>query len=73
MSLFLKRDQRSSEKYALQDAVINLKHAISMEIFNFSVKKWVPITLSSLVEILCWINELNYLNLIFLIKFMGRF
>lgn len=48
MSKFLARDKESFEAYALRDAIITLKHAISMEIFNFSIKQLgIPVTLSS--------------------------
>ena len=49
MSGFLKRDKIAFEEYALQDAIITLKHAISMEKFNMTVKQiGVPLTLSSI-------------------------
>jgi hypothetical protein len=48
MSNFLKRDQKAFEEYALQDAVITLKHGLAMEKFNFSIKQYgIPLTLSS--------------------------
>ena len=31
MSKFLKRDKKAFEEYAIQDAIITLKHAIAME------------------------------------------
>jgi hypothetical protein len=49
MSAFLERDQVAFEEYALQDAVISLKHALSMESFNWGIKQLgVPGTLSSI-------------------------
>jgi hypothetical protein len=49
MSSLLKRDKNKFESYALQDAVITLKHTIAMEEFNFGIQKLgVPLTLSSL-------------------------
>lgn len=49
MTEFFRRDKTKFEAYALQDAVITLKHAIAMEEFNFGIKKLgVPLTLSSL-------------------------
>ena len=48
MKEFLKRDEKAFKEYALQDAIITLKHAIAMEQFNMSVKQiGVPLTLSS--------------------------
>lgn len=48
MSQFLERDKEGFEQYAIQDALITLKHALSMESFNFSLKMLgVPVTLSS--------------------------
>lgn len=50
MSKFLERDKESFEQFALQDAVITLKHSLSMESFNFSIKQLgIPVTLSSLL------------------------
>ena len=47
MRKFLNRDKTAFEKYAVQDAVITLKHAISMEIFNRKCKTLrIPLTLS---------------------------
>ena len=49
MSAFLERDRYGFEEYALQDAIITLKHAISMESFNFGVKQiGIPVTLASM-------------------------
>jgi hypothetical protein len=49
MSAFLKRDKKKFELYAIQDAVITLKHSLFMEEFNFNIKQLgVPLTLSSL-------------------------
>jgi hypothetical protein len=49
MGAFLKRDRIAFEEYALQDAIITLKHVISMEVFNFRVLQiGVPLTLSSI-------------------------
>jgi hypothetical protein len=49
MSKFLERDRTGFEEYAIQDAIITLKHALSMEQFNFGIKQLgVPITLSSM-------------------------
>jgi hypothetical protein len=49
MSGFLKRDPVAFKEYAIQDAIITLKHALSMEQFNMSVKQLgVPLTLSSI-------------------------
>jgi hypothetical protein len=49
MSGFLARDKQAFEAYALQDAIITLKHSIAMEEFNFGIQKLgVPLTLSSL-------------------------
>lgn len=48
MSGFLKSDKSAFVAYALQDAVIALKHAVAMEEFNFGVKAvGIPSTLSS--------------------------
>ena len=48
MSKLLARDKKLFESYAIKDSVITLKHALSMEEFNFGLKKLgVPITLSS--------------------------
>jgi hypothetical protein len=49
MDEFLKRDKESFTYYAIKDAVITLKHALSMEEFNFGIKQLgVPLTLSSM-------------------------
>lgn len=49
MKGLLKSDKDLYEKYAKQDAIIALKHALGMEEFNFSVKEHgIPSTLSSL-------------------------
>jgi len=49
MSKFLERDREAFIEYAVRDAVITLKHAISMEQFNFGIKLLgVPVTFSSL-------------------------
>ena len=49
MDEFLKRDKQAFEDYAIQDAVITLKHALEMERFNMGIKKLgVPLTLSSI-------------------------
>jgi hypothetical protein len=49
MGDFLKRDKKSFDDYAIQDAVITLKHSLAMEKFNFNLKQLgVPSTLSSL-------------------------
>ena len=49
MSGFLKRDKEGFIAYAIQDAVSTLKHALSMEKFNLSIKQLgVPLTLSSI-------------------------
>jgi hypothetical protein len=49
MSAFLERDKVAFEEYALQDAVISLKHALSMESFNWGIKQMaVPVTLSAI-------------------------
>jgi hypothetical protein len=49
MSEFLARDRECFEKYALQDAIITLKHSTSMEVFNMTVKQLgIPLTLSSI-------------------------
>lgn len=48
MSKFLADDKKGFEDYAIQDAVITLKHAISMEQFNLEIKQFgVPVTLAS--------------------------
>jgi hypothetical protein len=45
----MKKDKKVFEGYAIQDAIITLKHSISMEEFNFNIKKLgVPITLYSM-------------------------
>lgn len=52
MSAFLKRDKAAFEDYALQVAIITLKHALSMEKFNMSVIQiGIPLTLSSIGRI----------------------
>lgn len=49
MGEFLKRDPVAFSDYAVQDAIVTLKHAISMEEFNFSINQLgVPLTLSGL-------------------------
>lgn len=49
MSEFLKRDKKAFEEYAIQDALITLKHGVAMENFNLSIKKFgIPLTLSSI-------------------------
>lgn len=49
MKAFLKRDKSAFEEYALQDAVITLKHATAMEEFNMRVNQiGIPLTLSSI-------------------------
>lgn len=49
MRKFLKKDPAAFEDYALTDALIPLTHAITLEKFNFSLKRiGIPITLSSL-------------------------
>ena len=49
MKAFLKRDQQAFEDYAIRDAVITLKHALQMEIFNKDLKQLgIPTTLSSI-------------------------
>jgi hypothetical protein len=46
---FLKRDKNAFTEYAIQDAVITLKHATAMEVFNMTLKQHgIPMTLSSL-------------------------
>ena len=46
---FLERDPERFRDYALHDALITLKHAIEMEIFNMKIfKTGIPITLSSI-------------------------
>jgi hypothetical protein len=48
MSQFLQRDKEAFEVYALRDAVITLKHSISMEQFNLRIKQiGITLTLSS--------------------------
>lgn len=48
MSVLLENDKELFERYAVQDAVITLKHATSMEEFYYTVHKHgVPLTLSS--------------------------
>lgn len=49
MDLLLKRDPLLFENYAIRDSIITLKHANSMENFNFELKGiGIPTTLSSL-------------------------
>jgi hypothetical protein len=49
ISLWLKKDPKAFEDYALTDVLIVLKHSTAMETFNLSLKKiGVPITLSSM-------------------------
>jgi hypothetical protein len=49
MRELLKDNKDLYEKYAIQDSIITLKHASTMEDFNFTVDKMgVPITLSSI-------------------------
>ena len=49
MSNYMERDRKSFEDYAIQDAVITLKHAVSMEEFNFGIKQiGIPVTLASM-------------------------
>jgi hypothetical protein len=49
MNIFLVKDRVRFEEYALQDAIITLKHAIAMEDFNIQLNCiGVPITLASL-------------------------
>jgi hypothetical protein len=49
MKSFLKKDKIAFEEYAVQDAIITLKHATAMEKFNMSVKQvGIPLTLSSI-------------------------
>ena len=49
MSNLLERDRQAFEDYAIQDAVITLKHALAMEKFNMSIKQiGIPLTLSSM-------------------------
>lgn len=46
LSKFLIRDKQAFEEYAIQDAVICLKHALSRERFNLSIYQLgVPLTL----------------------------
>jgi hypothetical protein len=52
MSKLLKEDKDLFQSYAIQDSLITLKHANSMEDFNISLNKTgVPLTLSSLGKI----------------------
>lgn len=39
MSKFLQRDKEAFEEYALRDAVITLKHSLSLEQFNMRIKQ----------------------------------
>lgn len=49
MDEFLVKDKKGFEEYAIQDAVVTLKHAIAMEKFNMGIKKFgIPVTLSSI-------------------------
>lgn len=49
MGAFLKRDPRAFEDYAIQDAIITLKHGLAMEKFNLGIKQLgIPLTLSSI-------------------------
>jgi len=49
MDKFLIRDKKAFEEYALQDAIITLKHAVAMEEINLTVKQLgIPLTLSSI-------------------------
>jgi hypothetical protein len=49
ISEFLKTDKEAFEQYAMNDALIVLKHSTAMEVFNFSLKKLgIPITLASM-------------------------
>jgi hypothetical protein len=49
MDKFLIRDKKAFEEYALQDAIITLKHSTAMEVFNMRVKQLgIPLTLSSI-------------------------
>jgi hypothetical protein len=49
MEGYLKRDKTGFIAYAIQDAIITLKHALAMEKFNNGIKQFgVPLTLSSI-------------------------
>lgn len=49
MSILLEEDKELFEKYAIRDSEITLKHASTMEEFNFSLEKLgVPLTLSGI-------------------------
>jgi len=49
MKAFLLRDPQAFEEYAIQDAIITVKHAVEMEKFNMTVKQvGIPLTLSSI-------------------------
>jgi len=49
MSKFLEIDRTGFEEYAILDAIIALKHALSMEQFNFGIKQLGgAVTLSSM-------------------------
>lgn len=49
MRTFLERDKAAFEAYAIRDALIVLKHATAMEVFNMGIKQLgVPLTLSSI-------------------------
>lgn len=62
MDEFLKRDPIAFEAYAITDAIIPLRYAITLEEFNFTIKKvGVPITVSGLARCLVlegWSEEL---------------
>jgi hypothetical protein len=49
MGKLLQRDKQAFEEYAIQDAVITLKQALSMEKFNMSINHLgIPLTLTSI-------------------------
>ena len=55
LSKFLREDKQGFENYAIQNTIINFKHSLSMEKFNFTYKTkqnktklGVPITLNPL-------------------------
>jgi len=49
MKNFLYRDKKGFVDYAIQDAIITLKHAVAMEKFNMTVNKiGIPVTLSGI-------------------------
>ena len=61
MGKLLLDDKELFDKYAIQDSVITLKHANSMEDFNISLNKTgVPLTLSSLGKIYVLNNWKDY-------------